>query len=187
MEARILRTFEEDVTAPDGQTFVARIAGRRAEGRWEGWIEFWPRDGGRVLRSGRETVQSSLGNLELWARGLRRVYLEGSVERTIARQGSSLAPPPPARPAERPRFDGPAPDREQADRPTPDDVVFNPFLEYRRGEAPLRGAVARLSTAELRAIALAYHLDDDAVLDLPSLDRTSLVELIVASARDRVG
>lgn len=186
MEARILRTFEEDVTAPDGQRFIARVAGRRgAQGRWEAWIEFWPREGGPVLRSGRETVQSSVHNVELWARGLRLVYLEGSLERALARRGVLPARSGAVEPPERPWFDGPAPDFGHVARPAPDDVAFNPFLEYRRGEAPLRGAVARLSTGELRAIALAYHLDEDALLDVPSLDRGSLVELIVASARNR--
>lgn len=77
MQAVIVRTFEEPLVAPGGQPFVARIAGRRAgDGRWEAWVEFIPQGGGPVLRSARETTQTDLRNLEHWAQGLSRVYLE---------------------------------------------------------------------------------------------------------------
>jgi hypothetical protein len=184
MDARILRTFDEPLTPPGGRAYLARIAGRRGpQGRWEGWVEFVPEGGHPVLRSGRETTQSDLPNLERWAQGLSRVYLEGSLDRTLAKEATSdpaLAEGPPARP----RFEGPAPDLRVGLRPAPDDVALNPMIRYREGEAALRRRIAELPPSELRAIVLAYHFDS-AEVDVGTLDRGALEELIVAQAQAR--
>jgi hypothetical protein len=54
-------------------------------GTWVGWIEFHPIGTERlVLRTDRETTQSSRSALEYWSTGLGTVYLEGALERARA-------------------------------------------------------------------------------------------------------
>lgn len=55
----------------------------RADGLWEGCIEFVSADGLVRLRTARETVQSSADALGYWARGLEAVYLDGALARAI--------------------------------------------------------------------------------------------------------
>jgi hypothetical protein len=67
--------------------YRARVYGRpRSDGRWEGWLVFFPVAGGRVIATDRETTQSSRADLEYWASGLTDVYLEGALERALALQ-----------------------------------------------------------------------------------------------------
>lgn len=76
-----LCSFETPIVSEDHQPFKARACGREREDHlWEGWIEFEAADG-MVLRSGRETTQSKLTDLEYWAQGLTPVYLEGALHR----------------------------------------------------------------------------------------------------------
>ena len=55
----------------------------RDDGMWEGWLEFVPDDGGPILRTKRETAQSTLGALTYWATGIEAVYLEGAAKRAL--------------------------------------------------------------------------------------------------------
>jgi hypothetical protein len=49
---------------------------------WEGWVEFEPLDAsGPTISSARETTQPNRTDLEYWAQGLSRVYLQGSLAR----------------------------------------------------------------------------------------------------------
>jgi hypothetical protein len=57
------------------------------DGRWQGWVEFLPPRGGRVLLSGRETIQPNRADLAYWASGLTPVYLEGALGRALDRHG----------------------------------------------------------------------------------------------------
>jgi hypothetical protein len=50
-------------------------------GRWHGWIEFLPRDGGPSLRTEYETTQSSFQQLEYWATGLSAPYFQMAIDR----------------------------------------------------------------------------------------------------------
>lgn len=150
--ATVLREFPVELFASDGRTWTARACGRQcADGRWEGWLEFLPRGPGAVLRSQRETVQPNLHDLEYWAAGLRAVFLEGSLARTLAAAEPRLAPHPP-----RPVFDAPAP------RPGP-------------GVAPPLGAVPLLDPFRT------FEVDGDAGLErrLAVLPRELLVEIVV--------
>lgn len=80
--AEVLVQFDTTVAGSDGQGHVARVCGREAEdGRWEGWIEFEPQDGGSVLRTPRETTQPNRTDLHYWATGLTPIYLAGALER----------------------------------------------------------------------------------------------------------
>lgn len=104
--AEVLVQFQEPISA-EGRFYVPRVCGRAAldgDG-WEGWIEFVPGDGSEVLRSRRETRQSSRDGLLYWATGLTQVYLEGSLERTLSPERVV-----PAVLTTEPAFDGPAPE-----------------------------------------------------------------------------
>jgi hypothetical protein len=105
--AEILVKFDELIAAPSGETFFAQAVGRAVEGgRWEGWLEFVPvGDTGEALGSGRETTQANRPDLEYWAQGLTKVYLEGALARAVW-----LAEPPrdiPVADPEPPRFTAP--------------------------------------------------------------------------------
>ena len=110
----VLVEFQELVVAPDGIAYCARACGGAAgDGthRWHGWIEFMPVRGGSVIRTPRETTQPGRGATEMWAMGLRPVYLQGALRRAldwdlVVIEPSSpltLAPVTPARPAARAR------------------------------------------------------------------------------------
>jgi hypothetical protein len=66
-----------------GTAYVMRAWGEaRVDGTWEGWLEFLPAEnGGRVLRTGRETTQPNRDAVAYWASGLEPVYFEGAFVR----------------------------------------------------------------------------------------------------------
>ena len=65
-----------------GRLYRAAVyASQRPDGLWQGWLEFRAAEPGRVLRTNRETVQSSKRDMEVWATGLEPIYLEGAFER----------------------------------------------------------------------------------------------------------
>ena len=68
---------------PEGRAYTVVIYGEaRADGTWEGWIEFHPADIGQaILRTARETSQPNREALAYWATGLEPVYLEGAFAR----------------------------------------------------------------------------------------------------------
>lgn len=68
-------------------SYIARVYGkRRADGIWEGWLEFHPSDSsGPVLCTPEETSQPSHNAIEYWAFGLEPVYLEGALARAQRR------------------------------------------------------------------------------------------------------
>ena len=83
----IIHEFTTDVSDADGHVYRARAVGRPRKDRsvWEGWLEFWPRSGGGLVRrSPIETTQPNRDALEYWAGGIEPVYLEGALERAIA-------------------------------------------------------------------------------------------------------
>jgi hypothetical protein len=67
----------------DGTAYVMRAWGEaRADGTWEGWLEFMPADAmSPALRTGRETTQPSRDAVAYWAAGLEPVYFEGAFAR----------------------------------------------------------------------------------------------------------
>ncbi len=84
--AEVFMEFQAPIIGSDGMVYRARACGREAPGGtagWEGWIEFFPVDGGPPLRSRRETTQPNRADTEYWATGLTPVYLEGALERTL--------------------------------------------------------------------------------------------------------
>ena len=56
----------------------------RADGRWDGWLVFFPVTGGTAIAPpGPETTQSTIPALAVWATGLTPVYLEGALARAL--------------------------------------------------------------------------------------------------------
>jgi hypothetical protein len=53
------------------------------DGRWGGWIVFFPSDDRPAVATDRETSQSTFESLGLWAAGLTPVYLEGALVRAL--------------------------------------------------------------------------------------------------------
>ena len=67
-------------------TYAVHVCGQeRADGTWEGWLEFQPSGTGPILSTGPETSQPNRAALEYWADGLEPVYLEGALARAAER------------------------------------------------------------------------------------------------------
>src|SRR5688572_20968462 len=84
--AEILVKFDEPIAAPSGNTYFAQAVGKEVDGGlWDGWLELQSvGDGLDAVASGRETTQPNRKNLEYWAQGLTKVYLEGALGRAIS-------------------------------------------------------------------------------------------------------
>jgi len=171
--ALVLATFEPRLVTDDGSIYRARVCGReRSDRLWEGWVEFVPDDGSPVLRTGRETTQPNLRDLEYWATGLTAVYLEGALARTLSgppqRRGAELL--------EMPAYEEPAADH----------AILDPYSVYAKGEHLLRQQLHALSAWHLRNIVRAYDLVSRGDVALETLTEAELVGLIVSAVRGRV-
>lgn len=85
--------FDEPIMNSRGKMYFAAAVGRqRAEdGLWEGLLEFEPvAELGRTISSDRETTQPNRPDLEYWAQGLSRVYLQGALARAESLAQSTL-------------------------------------------------------------------------------------------------
>jgi hypothetical protein len=145
---------------------------------WQGWVEFLPVDGGKAIRTGRETTQPNRQDTAYWATGLTPVYLEGALDRALNPLSKGPSPRAPE-----PVFDAPAPDIAQ--QPAHESVL-NPFSVYRKGESLLRSQLSALSSWHLVNIIMAYELSEQREADLAVTPASVLVELIVSTVRDRV-
>lgn len=151
-----------------GSVYQARVYGRpRADGTWEGWLEFEPIDGGDTLRTPRETTQPNRADLEYWATGLTPVYLEGALERASAAHDVT-----PVRAA------GP-----DVPRGPVRGAVLDPFAVHLKGEELLRKQLAALSRDHLLAIVHVYAFEDDD--HAMALTTPELIALIVTHAAAR--
>lgn len=85
----ILVKFDEPIRDVGGATYFAQAEGRkRDDGLWEGWLEFTQMsEDAPAFTSSRETTQPNRADLEYWAQGLSKVYLEGSLARAKASAG----------------------------------------------------------------------------------------------------
>jgi hypothetical protein len=178
--AEVFVKFAEPVVSKDGATYIARACGGETDkGMWQGWLEFVPIDSGEPVRSGRETTQPNRQDTEYWATGLTPIYLEGALDRAL-----NPLTKVPARPAPEPVFNAPAPDIAAA--PPAGESVLNPFSVYRKGESLLRSQLSALSAWHLVNIVVAHDLSEQDPADLAVTPAPVLVELIVASVRERV-
>jgi hypothetical protein len=182
--AEVILEFDTALGAPDGTSYHARVCGREAydgTSRWEGWIEFVPERGGRVLRSRRETTQPNRADLEYWATGLTPVYLEGALERAQDLPRVTVSAPIAA-----PAFDGPAPDFAPSDGPGAS-AILDPFSVYQKGESLLRNQLGAMSDWHLVIIVLAYELSEEPAAALERKSSGALVDLIVSAVARRSG
>ena len=70
-----------------GTTYRVRaVATPRADGTWEGSLEFVPVSGGPAVRTGRESSQPNRDAVAYWASGIEPVYLAGALERALRRR-----------------------------------------------------------------------------------------------------
>ena len=176
--AEVLVEFAEAVSSEDGKTYTARACGSEMpDGKWQGWIEFVPQDGGDPLRSARETTQPNRQDTEYWATGLTPVYLEGSLRRTRHRPVRPLA-----REIAPPHFDGPAASFVVQDGAT--ESVLDPFSVYRKGEALLRRQLSALAGWHLVNIIRRYKLAQEDAAILNAREPSQLVELIINAVRN---
>ena len=184
--AEILVKFDEPVAAVSGKTFFGQAVGREVEGGlWQGWLEFQPADDeSEPLASGMETTQPNRTNLEYWAQGLTRVYLEGALARAIL-----LAEPPGERApmdSSHPRFEEPRSRREHlsgAGAPISPHAILNPFHVYAQGEEILRRELSALSRDHIKSIVAAYRFGALTPADVNSSSRSDLIEAIVGGVR----
>jgi len=79
--AELIQTYNETLRDARGEEFEASAHGEeRADGKWEGWIEFRSASG-EVRRTARETTQPDRDALRYWASGLEPLYLDGALSR----------------------------------------------------------------------------------------------------------
>jgi hypothetical protein len=180
--AEVLAQFDEPLLKSSGIVYRARACGASMpDGLWEGWIEFIPVDGGKPVRSPRETTQPNRADTAYWATGLTAVYLEGALERALRGpvKRTPLPHPPPA-------FDRPAANVVTPDAMPVGHAILDPFGVYERGEAALRQKLQALSASHLRNIILDYELSDEPVASLDRLAYDTLIDLIVVGVRARI-
>jgi len=86
--AELVREFLHRIVDEHGAVFaIFDFGSRRANGQWEGWLQFQTAD--TVYLSTSETVQSNRRALEHWANHLSPVYLEGAFRRPRLSAGGS--------------------------------------------------------------------------------------------------
>ena len=136
-----------------------------------------------AVRSGRETTQPNLADLEYWATGLTPVYLEGALKRALAGPTRVVSPAPRGDARVR-RAGGRLGLRSQAEPVFP--AVLDPFSVYAKGEDLLRQELSALSPWHLRNIIRAYDLASSPSIDLETLTAEELSGIIVLGVRARV-
>jgi hypothetical protein len=183
--AEVLVEYTDVVPGTDGQRYLARACGTETDnGTWHGWLEFVAADGGKTLRSRRETTQPNRTDTLYWATGLSAVYLEGALERAL-----HPIPKPAPRKTPNGRFEPPtepAPDFS-SEGPPPTESILNPFSVYRKGEALLRRQLAALSAWHLVNIVVAHGLSDKSSATLNSMNAADLIDLIVGAVKSHNG
>jgi len=182
--SEVLVEFEGTVTGIDERAYEARACGReRADGLWEGWLEFAPLDGSTVLRTGRETTQPSRGDAIYWATGLTINYLDGALLRIL--RPTPVVQPRPTRAV--PAYSEPAEPgtpATEAVRAIPR-AVLDPFAVYAEGDHILRQQLNALSEGQLRIIIKAYGLTSADPSELDEITKPTLIGLIMMAVSRR--
>lgn len=81
----LIRERAETIRSGD-TTYTIQVCGeQRADGTWEGWIEFHPVGAKSILRTEQETSQPNRAALEYWVDGLEPIYFEGALARAQGR------------------------------------------------------------------------------------------------------
>lgn len=184
--AEVLVKFTEPVRSRDGQAYDAQACGSIADdGLWQGWIEFTRAGSDESVRTGRETEQPNLADLQYWAQGLSMVYLEGALGRAL---GEPAVPPdiratgqPHLKAAPQPKFDGPTV-AHPAPRVVTSRPILNPFLVYAEGPDLLQQQLNALSRDQLANIVRWYDLPVD--VDLETASGAEIARDIASSIHD---
>ena len=71
------------VAAADREYYVSVAGDRRADGEWEGWLEYVPLDESDVLITPTETTQPNRATLQHWAEVLSETYVQGAFARAV--------------------------------------------------------------------------------------------------------
>jgi hypothetical protein len=69
------------IVGGDGIAYIVRAFADPLDTVWEGWLVFFPENGGKPISTHRETTQPDLAAVRYWASGLEPIYLEGALER----------------------------------------------------------------------------------------------------------
>jgi len=78
------RIQQYPLIAAQGRTYRPRAyTDLGSDGMWDGWLVFFPIDGGTAIASHRETTQPSSTAVSRWAANLSAVYLAGALERAL--------------------------------------------------------------------------------------------------------
>jgi hypothetical protein len=183
--SEVVVKFDESIQGPDGAGYFAQaFAEERADGLWEGWLEFLPVDETReTIASARETTQPNRTNLEYWAQGLTRVYLEGALQRALL----SASQPDSQRSYEPQIVQHPRSQR----RPSPPSArrvvrraILDPYSVYMQGEDVLRSELGALSRSHVESIADAYGFTPkDSPAELASIPQDRLIDTIIDGVR----
>jgi hypothetical protein len=176
--AEVLRSFEEAVHHGSGR-YYPRVVGRYAEDKmWEGWLEFVPEDGGKVIVSAVESRQPERAHLEYWAQGLTPVYAEGSLDRALhpitirTRVVETPVSEAPARRVVAVPYAGPRP-------------ILDPFEVGERSLTILAQELGAIGRGRLLHIIAAYHMASPAV-DTTAMTDDELIGLIVSRVETRL-
>lgn len=179
----ILVQFDEPFVFGRWERFVARVCGRDAGGKWEGWIEFIPYLGGDVFRTRRETEQLSRSDLKYWAAGLSRSMIQERLYLLVSRRRDHVGKPPRSYNSPLRGDEGKLIERHSVDEG--DYFVYgDPMDLIMEGEEILRDYLGSLGAAELVSYSVMY--------DLPPLDpfddevsfEEALINQIVEAARN---
>lgn len=183
--AEVLVDFESTWKGPDGKDYEARVCGRgRADGLWEGWLEFTPVGGGETIATERETTQPNRDDAIYWASGLTWGYVDGALMR--------LLKPLPQLPIRRTLTTRPAFD-EPPVRPRPHvpsdalgtKAILNPFEVYRESDTVLRDQLNALDEGQLRNIVREYRISNMEPAQMSLLSRDELIAMIIVAAERR--
>jgi hypothetical protein len=176
--AEVLARFSHRIRDGAGVFHAQACGAPMRDGRWTAWIEFLPLDGGRPLRSPRETTQPNRTDAVYWAGGLTPVYLEGALHRALSplvRKRIESAEP---------EFDEPAADlADLDDSPPPSDAVLDPVSVYQKSEGLLRQQLRALSSRHLVNIIRAYGLSEEPASVLNHLPAPALIARIVVACQ----
>jgi hypothetical protein len=78
----VVYEYPDRIRDDDGTEYLVRVCGApRADGIWEGWIDFLAIGADIVRRTDIETTQSNRQDLVYWASGLEGTYFEGAFRR----------------------------------------------------------------------------------------------------------
>lgn len=180
--AEMLVEFAAVIVGKNGRRYHAHACGAQmSDGKWQGWLEFVPLDGGQPIRSARETTQPNRSDAKYWATGLTPVYLEGALQRALTpRVVRHVATGVPI-------FDEPTPSMYAVVSVSPGttrDAALDPFAVYENeGEAMLRRQMSALAAWHLVNIIEKYELSDEPPAALNALPAVALIDRIVTAVR----